>query len=128
IKALGLSGRSAQRQIPEVILRSPRHVAAAFLRSLFEGDGAVEKSGRSLLRLNLTARNRLMLRQVQTLLLRFGIVASLKEDRTHQMHHLLISGRDNLLVFSREIGFTSAVKSKADRKSTRLNSSHVAIS
>jgi DNA gyrase subunit A len=113
IQALGLSGRSAQRQIPEVVLRSPRSVAAAFLRGLFEGDGAVEKSGRSLLRLSLTARNHLMLHQIQTLLLRFGIVASLKEDRTRNMHRLLISGRDNLALFSREIGFTSAVKSKA---------------
>src|SRR5260221_3435108 len=60
IQALGLSGRSAQRQIPEAILRSPRNVAAAFLRGLFEGDGAVEKSGRSLLRINLTARNHLI--------------------------------------------------------------------
>src|SRR6185437_11792540 len=61
MKALGLSGRSAQRQIPEVVLRSPRAVVAAFLRGLFEGDGAVEKSGRSLLRVNLSARNRDML-------------------------------------------------------------------
>ncbi len=113
IKALGLSGRSAQRQIPEIILRSPRNVIAAFLRALFEGDGSVEKSGRSLLRVNLTASNRLMLRQVQTLLLRFGIVASLNNDRTRQMHRLLISGRDNLALFANEIGFTSAVKSKA---------------
>jgi DNA gyrase subunit A len=113
IHALGLSGRSAQRQIPEIILRSPRHIAAAFLRGLFEGDGAVEHSGRSLLRLNLSARNRLMLRQLQTLLLRFGIVASLNNDKTRQMYRLLISGRDNLTLFAREIGFTSAVKSKA---------------
>ncbi|MDQ2905162.1 MAG: DNA gyrase subunit A [Chloroflexota bacterium] len=113
IKALGLSGRSAQRQIPEAILRSPRLVVAAFLRGLFEGDGAVEKSGRSLLRLSLTASNRLMLRQVQTLLLRFGIVSSLNEDRTRKMHRLLISGYNNLLLFARDIGFTSAVKSNA---------------
>ena len=113
IKALGLSGRSAERQIPEVILRSPRHVVAAFLRGLFEGDGAVEKSGRSLLRLNLNARNRLMLRQVQTLLLRFGIVASLNNDKTRHMYRLLITGRDNLVLFSHEIGFTSAIKCKA---------------
>lgn len=113
LHALGLSGRSAQRQIPPVILRSPRQVAAAFLRGLFEGDGAVEKSGRSLLRLNLSARNRLMLRQVQTLLLRFGIVASLNNDRTRKMHRLLISGRDNLVLFAQEIGFDSTVKSKA---------------
>ncbi|HEU5375605.1 MAG TPA: DNA gyrase subunit A [Ktedonobacteraceae bacterium] len=113
IKALGLSERSAQRQIPEMILRSPRPVAAAFLRGLFEGDGAVEKSGRSLLRLNLTASNRLMLRQVQMLLLRFGIVASLNNDRTRQMHRLLISGRENLTLFAREISFASAVKNEA---------------
>ena len=113
IRALGLSGRSAQRHIPEAILRSPRNVVAAFLRGLFEGDGAVEKSGRSLLRINLTARNRLMLRQVQMLLLRFGIVASLNNDRTRQMHRLLISGRDNLALFANEIGFISAVKGKA---------------
>jgi DNA gyrase subunit A len=112
-KALGLSGRSAQRQIPEALLRSPRHVAAAFLRGLFEGDGALETSARSLLRLHLTASNHLLLRQVQTLLLRFGIVASLNEDRTRQVHRLLISGRDNLVLFSDEIGFASETKSRA---------------
>jgi DNA gyrase subunit A len=113
IHALGLSGRSAQRQVPEAILRSPHNVVAAFLRGLFEGDGAVEKSGRSLLRINLTASNRLMLRQIQTLLLRFGIVASLNNDRTRQIHRLLISGYDNLTLFSHKIGFTSANKSRA---------------
>jgi DNA gyrase subunit A len=112
IKTLGLSGRSAQRQIPEAILRSPRHVVAAFLRGLFEGDGAIEKSGRSLLRLYLTACNRLLLRQAQTLLLRFGIVASLSEDRTRRVYRLLISGRDNLTLFSDEIGFASATKNR----------------
>ncbi len=113
IQALGLSGRSAQRQVPETILRSPRKMVAAFLRGLFEGDGSVEKSGRSLLRINLTASNRLMLRQIQTLLLRFGIVASLNNDRTRQMHRLLITGRDNLALFASEIGFASAVKNEA---------------
>ena len=125
IQALGLSGRSAQRQIPEVILRSPRNVVAAFLRGLYEGDGAVEKSGRSLLRINLTASNRLMLRQVQTLLLRFGIVAALREDRTRNMHRLLISGSDNLTLFSREIGFTSVNKSRTLDAILQLHSGKV---
>src|SRR5579859_2514363 len=125
IQSLGLSGRSAQRQIPEAILRSPRNVAAAFLRGLFEGDGSVEQSGRSLLRINLTASNRDMLRQVQTLLLRFGIVASVNNDRTRQIHRLLISGRDNLTLFANEIGFTSEVKSKALATILALHTSKV---
>ncbi|MGH7194971.1 MAG: DNA gyrase subunit A, partial [Candidatus Saccharimonadales bacterium] len=113
LHALGLSGRSAKRQVPPLILRSPRPVAAAFLRGLFEGDGAVEQSGSSLLRINLSARNGDMLRTVQTVLLRFGIVAALREDKTHEMHRLLISGRDNLVAFSDEIGFASTVKREA---------------
>jgi DNA gyrase subunit A len=75
--ALGLGGKSATRTIPEVILHSPQPVVAAFLRGLFEGDGAVERSGRSLLRISLCSKSREMLRQLQTLLLRFGIVTSL---------------------------------------------------
>jgi DNA gyrase subunit A len=110
MQALGLSRRSTQRQIPEAILRSPRAVVAAFLRGLFEGNGTVEQSDRSLRRLSLSARSRLLLRQVQTLLLRFGIVASLDEDRTRRIYRLLISGCDNLALFSAEIGFASEAK------------------
>src|SRR5207249_4437102 len=89
LRNLGLMGRSADRQIPDVILRSPQPVAAAFLRGLFEGDGAVERSGRSLLRVSLCARNRAMLRQLQTLLLRFGIVSAIQYERARNMHRLL---------------------------------------
>src|SRR5207253_9752188 len=78
LRNLGLTGRSAERQIPGVILRSPQTIAAAFLRGLFEGDGAVERSGRSLLRISLSSTNRAMLRQAQTLLLRSGIVSAIQ--------------------------------------------------
>src|SRR5579862_63179 len=113
LNALGLAGRSATRQLPPVILRSPQSVASAFLRGLFEGDGGVELSGSSLLRVSLTASNREMLRTIQTLLLRFGIVAALRPDKTHNMHRLCITGRDNLIAFEKKIGFVSAVKREA---------------
>ena len=113
LNALGLAGRSAERLVPELILRSPKTVAAAFLRGLFEGDGAVERSGHSLLRVNLSARNRVMLRQAQSLLLRFGIVTALRDDKTRQMYRLLISGQENLATFEKEIGFASAIKKEA---------------
>src|SRR3972149_4144686 len=58
LRALGLSGKSAEREMPEALLRSPQAVVAAFLRGLFEGDGGVERSGRSLLRVSLSAKNR----------------------------------------------------------------------
>ena len=97
-------------ELPSNILQSPRSVVAAFLRSLFEGDGAVERSGRSLLRVNLSAKNRVMLSQVQTLLLRFGIVSTLADDRTRSMFRLLITGQENLQAFADAIGFVSETK------------------
>ncbi len=110
---LGLTGKSATRLIPEPVLRSPRTVVAAFLRALFEGDGEVEQSDRSLLRVSLMARNRDLLKQVQVVLLRFGIVATLNEDRARRFHRLLITGLDNLSRFEAEIGFVSAPKRDA---------------
>ncbi len=113
LNALGLSGRSAQRQIPAAILRSPQTVAAAFLRGLFEGDGAVEHSGSSLLRVNLSARNQTMLKQAQTLLLRFGVASSIFPDVTRQMFRLCITGQENLSAFETKVGFVSSMKREA---------------
>jgi DNA gyrase subunit A len=113
LNALGLKGKSAERLIPEAVLRSPQPVVAAFLRGLFEGDGAVERSGRSLLRVNLCAKNREILRQVQTVLLRFGIVCTLNAEAKRGTHRLLILGEDNLSRFAEKIGFASATKRDA---------------
>jgi len=113
LRALGLSGRSAERRLPALILRSPKEVAAAFLRGLFEGDGAVERSGSSLLRVSLHARNRAMLQQAQTLLLRFGIASALRWNATKQMHRLCITGHGDLALFEEKVGFASATKRMA---------------
>ncbi|MDQ3135559.1 MAG: DNA gyrase subunit A [Acidobacteriota bacterium] len=109
---LGLRGKSGQRHMPDVILRSPQPVAAAFLRGLFEGDGSVERSGRSLLRVSLCSQSEALLKQVQTMLLRFGVVASRISDASHHRstHRLAINGRENLMRFARGIGFVSGAK------------------
>src|SRR3989304_1754720 len=113
--ALGLSGKSAEREMPEALLRSPQAVVAAFLRGLFEGDGGVERSGRSLLRVSLSAKNRKCLRQGQTGLLRFGIVCAINEERGRGAFRLLIVGKDNLERFAQKIGFLSEAKRQALR-------------
>ena len=113
LNALGMSGKSATRTIPDVILRSSQAVVAAFLRGLYEGDGAVERSGRSLLRIGLTAKNRAMLQQVQTVLLRFGIVAALGDEKARGTSRLGIIGQENLQRFEEKIGFASETKRQA---------------
>jgi len=112
---LGLQGKSEARLVPEAILRSPQEVVAAFLRGLFEGDAVVERSGRSVLRITLCSISEQMLKQVQTLLLRFGIVSARYSDAKHsrQMHRLCIVGNENLRRFAVRIGFFSKAKRQA---------------
>nr|MBA3766594.1 DNA gyrase subunit A [Acidobacteriota bacterium] len=112
LHTLGLNGKSGTRMIPEVVLRAPRNVFAAFLRGLFEGDGSVERSGKSLLRVSLCSQSEAMLKQVQVALLRFGIAASRTSNATHnrQTHRIALNGRENLLRFATSIGFISQAK------------------
>ena len=113
LRGLGLNGKSATRRIPAAVLGSPQAVVAAFLRGLYEGDGSVERSGHSLLRVGLCAKNRALLRDVQTVLLRFGIVASLGEGKARGTFRLGIVGQDNLRRFEEKIGFVSQTKQDA---------------
>ncbi|MBX7219849.1 MAG: DNA gyrase subunit A [Blastocatellia bacterium] len=112
---LGLNGKSSERTISQLILQSPQPVAAAFLRGFYEGDGAVERSGRSCLRVTMCSNSAEMLRQLQILLLRFGIVSSRYADGGHgrNTHRLCILGQENLKRFAERIDFHSQTKKKA---------------
>jgi DNA gyrase subunit A len=124
---LGLQGKSVSRIVPECILRSPQKIAAAFLRGLFEGDGSVEQYGRSLLRITLCSQSEKMLKQVQVLLLRFGIVCRIFDDSSHgrQTHRLCITGNENLQQFARRINFFSETKREALIKVLEMHSGKV---
>lgn len=110
---LGLRGRSAERVVPEAILRAPQAVQAAFLRGLFEGDGGVERSGRSLMRVSLVSASKRLLQQVQVMLMHFGIVARLTQDTRGTTWRLILTGARNLQRYAASIGFVSEAKRKA---------------
>jgi len=110
---LGLRGRSAERVVPEAILRAPQAVQAAFLRGLFEGDGGVERSGQSLMRVSLVSASKRLLQQVQVMLLHFGIVARLTQDTRGTTWRLILTGARNLQRYAASIGFVSEAKRKA---------------
>lgn len=76
---LGLWGRSAKDKfVPDVVFRVPREELSLFLNRLFTTDGwaTVLSSGQA--QLGYCTVSEKLARQVQHLLLRFGIVASLK--------------------------------------------------
>ncbi|MFL5294211.1 MAG: SpoVR family protein [Myxococcales bacterium] len=110
VEGLGFTtGPSArEKQLPKAILRSPKHVVAAFLRAYFDCDGYAGKQG-----VILSTSSEVMSEQVQLLLLNFGI---LSRRRPHKdgCWHVHVQGKSSE-VFLREIGFG------LDRKQAALN-------
>ncbi|MBI4432356.1 MAG: DNA gyrase subunit A [Candidatus Omnitrophica bacterium] len=113
LRAIGLSpAKSPYREIPHLLLRSPRAMVAAFLRAYFEGDGGVSVSGQKMAELSCVSSSQTLIRQIQILLLRFGIASTKRFDKHRAMHKLYIRGMDNYRNFQKEIGFVSMRKNE----------------
>jgi len=120
LKSLGLkTGRCAREKIvPDCILKSPKTVVSAFLRSYFDCDGYAGKSG-----VILSTASEKMSEQVQIVLLNYGILSSRKkaqakdEKKTHiwQIRVCGIQAKK----FMEQIGF--GLKRKQDSLSKYVN-------
>lgn len=96
------------KSVPRVILASPVHVQAAFLRGLFSGDGSVTSH------IVLATSSGLLAEQVQLLLLNLGIVPKrylmrAPTSRWEGAWRIEISGGD-IDLFNRYVGFSEAYK------------------
>ncbi len=100
-----------KRRVPSQIFRSPNSVVAAYLKWLFEADGTVFCKGRSRRAVQLKSISIELLRDVQLLLLRFGIHSRIIEHRTG--NNLVIRRGPAIAGYARHIGFVS--KSKVQR-------------
>ena len=129
-----------RHRVPDSIFASPNRVVAAFLRWLFEADGSCFAHGRGRTAIQLRSAEKELLRDVQSLLLRWGIHGvilwgraprpPLKEGRIvagGESGTLTIRRVPSMLRFAREIGFVSgrknarlaAVRSESLRRSRR---------
>ena len=96
---------SREAHVPPIILRSPEAVASAFVRGLFTADGCIRENGH----ITLTTTSGRLGEELQIVMLALGIPTHLRLDVS-------------------EAGYRSyqlSVCTKSDRKSTRLNSSHI---
>jgi len=131
---LGLRGCGAGTKIvPAAVFRLPRAQLALFLRCLFGTDGwaTVYRSGQS--QIGYATIGEKLARQVQHLLLRFGIVAKLRQrwvryrDSRRPSWQLEITEAHALRRFVEEIGITgkepavAAVRAALARRHTRPN-------
>ena len=103
LREIGLAGlRSAEKFIPEFIFGLRREKMALFLNRLFTCDGSVEKG-----KISYSSTSIPMVRQVQHLLLRFGIVSVIRDrylDGELYGAELYIAGKEDILRFIDDIG------------------------
>ncbi len=118
-------------QVPDVIMRGSEEMARGFLQALFSTDGSVQGTVEKGVSVTLASVDADLLKEVQQLLLNFGIASKVYEDRkqsgvtelpdghrnmkeyeTQSLHELVIV-KDNLIRFSQEIGFL--LNSKTDK-------------
>ena len=116
-------------KVPESVMRGSKEMARGFLQALFSADGSVQGSPADGVSVRLTSVSPSLLKDVQRLLLNFGIASTFYTDRKPEGRKELPDGRggkqeydvqavhevaiakDNLIRFQEEIGFLLDTKS-----------------
>jgi replicative DNA helicase len=99
--------------VPEPVLQLPKEQLALFLNRLFATDGWATLLNTGQCQLGYASVSKRLARQVQHLLLRFGIIAQLRERRIRRLPkdshawQLDITDQDSMRIFITEIGLFS---------------------
>ncbi|MCD6477057.1 MAG: ATP-binding protein [Candidatus Aenigmarchaeota archaeon] len=127
-----------QKRVPDLIFQSGNKVVASFLRWLYEGDGCVFSKGRGSLSVSLRSNNIELLRDVQILLLRFGIHSRIlwedkekiseianRKIKSKPSGNLMIRRSNSIIKFSKHIGFVSKKKKAKLKKAVEYAKKHI---
>jgi ribonucleoside-diphosphate reductase alpha chain len=118
-------------QVPDAVMRGSEEMARGFLRALFTADGSVQGSVEEGSSVRLASKSPDLVREVQKLLINFGIASKVYEDRRQpgsrelpdgtggtkeydvEGFHEVAIAKDNLERFRDEIGFLLDHKNEA---------------
>ena len=121
--SLGLMGKlSVEKFIPEVVFTFTKTKLALFLNRLFSCDGSIYQRKRDkTYHISYSSSSKRLIRQVQHLLLRFGIVSKIRKKKINYKkgiklaYEIEIHNSENISAFIKEIGFY-----RAEEKSVRI--------
>jgi DNA gyrase subunit A len=127
-----LSGlRSSQKRVPELVWSGTQPFKRAFLQALFTGDGSSSLLPRATIQVSYSTYSDQLARDVQLLMLEFGIVSRLCRYAKGETKVVITNRRDARL-FARNVGFLGAKQRKLDaelgqvpRESRALSHDHV---
>jgi DNA gyrase subunit A len=107
-----LIGRSSgEKAIPELVWRSPQAFKRAFLQSLFEGDGSCSRLPRNSVQISYSTYSEQLAKDVQQLLLEFGVVARRCRYEKGEFK-VVIGNRRDARLFAEHVGFLGAKRAK----------------
>ena len=106
--------KSADKRIPEFVWHAGLDVKQAFLQALFEGDGCVSYLGKNTVQISYSTRSEQLARDVQDLLLEFGVISRRAEYANGEIK-LVIGNRRDANLFARRVGFWGAKQEKLEQ-------------
>ncbi|MGH2760272.1 MAG: DNA gyrase subunit A, partial [Actinomycetota bacterium] len=108
----GFSNTDEEDRVPKCIWESAMGVKRAFLAALFEGDGNVSLAERSSIHIRYDTHSRRLARDVQSLLLEFGIASRLFELKAGTAWRVSITNRRDARLFAQRVNFLARKRSK----------------
>jgi deoxycytidine triphosphate deaminase/intein/homing endonuclease len=117
LESLGLAVKSPQEFIPPIVFELGPLFLARFLRALFSGDGGISIGGGTI-HLEFSTTSERLAREIQHLLLRFGVVSHLRPRSTvsgRGAFVLCVTSKEHIARFAESIGFVPG-----SRKQRRL--------
>ncbi|NUR76035.1 MAG: DNA gyrase subunit A [Thermoleophilia bacterium] len=125
------SQRAAEKRVPEGVWGASQAYKRVFLQALFTGDGSSSLLARKTMQISYSTYSEQLAKDVQLLLLEFGIVSRLCHYAKGETKVVITNRRDARL-FARNVGFLGAKQAKLDRElaqvprqSSALSSDHV---
>jgi DNA gyrase subunit A len=105
---------SDRKRVPEFVWSAGSAFKRVFLQALFEGDGSCSLLPRSTIQISYSTRSPELARDVQQLLLEFGVISRLSRSARGEIKVVLTNRRDARL-FAERVGFFGAKQSKLEQ-------------
>ncbi|WP_370040280.1 intein-containing DNA gyrase subunit A [Micromonospora sp. M71_S20] len=128
-----VGARSAAKFVPEFVWQGPAAVKRAFLQALFEGDGSSSLLPRNTIQISYSTRSERLAREVQQLLLEFGVVSRQCRYDNGEIK-VVVTNRRDARIFAAHVGFLGRKQAKLESElasvpatSTALSGDHVPL-
>jgi DNA gyrase subunit A len=109
-----MAARARDKFVPEFVWLGSADLKRVFLQSLFTGDGSSSLLPRNTIQVSYSTYSERLARDVQSLLLEFGVVSRLCRYAKGEFK-VVISNRRDARLFSRNVGFLGVKQQKLER-------------